>query len=128
VVASLRGRLPPEVDLLISDGEPAGLIENWAGAGLAIAVDAIAWSQPGLLHRIVLAGAEPPRSDGAGLGARPAGEHQTSSHRLGLGTAVELAALLGRLPGTLIVHGVEAPNFGGGGWVSAPRWRARSGN
>lgn len=119
VVASLRGQVPPEVDLLISDGEPAGLIDDWAGAELVIVVDAIAGTQAGLLHRIVLAGADPGRSSGTGPEARMAGDGLASSHGLGLGTAVQLAAALGRLPGTLIMHGVEAADFGQGTGLSA---------
>ncbi len=113
VVASLRGRVPVGVDLLISDGEPAGLIEAWTGADLVVVVDAVAGTQPGLLHRVVLAGSDASRR--AGLGA----EAGASSHGLGLGTAIELAAALGRLPGTLIVHAVEAANFTQGVGLSA---------
>ncbi len=114
VVASLRGRLPPEVDLLISDGEPAGLLEDWAGAGLVIVVDAVAGSQPGLRHRIVIAGADSASSGAAEAGTGAGDGEPASSHGLGLGTAIELAAALERLPGILIVHGVEAADFGQG--------------
>ena len=41
VVASLRGRVPPGVELVLTDGEPTRLIEAWAGAALAIVVDAV---------------------------------------------------------------------------------------
>lgn len=119
VVASLRGRVPSGVDLLISDGEPAGLIDDWSGAELVIVVDAVVGSRPGLRHRIVLAGADPGPSAGTGPEALVASDMRASSHALGLGTAVELAAVLGRLPGTLIVHALEAANFTQGVGLSA---------
>ncbi len=118
VVARLRDRVLPDVDLLISDGEPAGLIDDWAGAGLVIVVDAVAGSRPGRLHRVVLAGAGADRSAGTGLEARAADAGLASSHGLGLGTVVELAVVLGRLPETLIMHGVEGVNFGQGAGLS----------
>ncbi len=114
VIASLRGRLPPDVELLISDGEPAALLEDWADAGLVIVVDAVAGNHPGLLHRMVLTGADSGPSAGAEPGLGAGDGEPASSHGLGLGTAVELAAALGRLPATLIVHAVEAANFGQG--------------
>ena len=42
VVARLRGHLPDRVCLLVSDGEPTRLIEAWAGAPVAVIVDAAA--------------------------------------------------------------------------------------
>jgi hydrogenase maturation protease len=118
VVARLRGRVPDYVDLLVSDGEPVRLVEDWAGAALVVLVDAVRGRQPGRLHRIVLAGAEPgecPRlRDEPGL----ATEIAASSHGLGAGTAVELASALGRLPDRLIMHAVEAWQFDQGRGLS----------
>src|SRR5215475_4772024 len=56
VVARLRGKLPDDVCLLVSDGEPTRLIEAWAGAPLAVIVDAVRTEPavPGRLHRLVL--------------------------------------------------------------------------
>ncbi len=56
VLARLRGRVPGGVELLVSDGEPARLIEAWAGAALAVIVDAVRAEPavPGRLHRLVL--------------------------------------------------------------------------
>ena len=45
-VARLRGQAPAAVQLLVSDGEPAGLIEAWSGADLAVVVDAVR-AEPG---------------------------------------------------------------------------------
>ena len=37
-VTSLRDRVPPGVELVLTDGEPTRLIEAWTGAVLAIAL------------------------------------------------------------------------------------------
>ena len=104
VVARLRGHLPDNVRLLVSDGEPARLIEAWAGAPLAVIVDAVRAEPavPGRLHRLVLHRA----------GAAPAGP--TSSHGLGLDCAIGLAQALDRMPAALVLHAVEAADVGHG--------------
>ena len=38
VVTSLRGRVPPGVELVLTDGEPTRLIEAWTAAALAVLV------------------------------------------------------------------------------------------
>ena len=104
VLARLDGQVPGGVTLLVSDGEPAGLIEAWTGAPLAVIVDAVRAEPtvPGRLHRLVL-------HQAGAAGVRP-----VSSHGLGLDTAIGLAWALGRMPGTLIVHAVEAADLGQG--------------
>ena len=104
VVARLRGHLPDDVRLLVSDGEPARLIEAWGGASLAVVVDAVRAEPavPGRLHRLVL------REAGAAEGT------VVSSHGLGLDCAIGLARALGRMPGRLILHAVEAADVGQG--------------
>ena len=98
LVAGLGDRVPAGVRSVLSDGDPAELIDAWAGARLAVVVDA-AWASPavpGRLHRLVLGDRQPlPGS-------------AVSSHGLGVGAAVGLAHALGRLPRLLIVHTVEA--------------------
>ena len=101
----------PRCKLLVSDGEPAGLIEAWSGADLAVVVDAVRAGPaavPGRLHRLVLDG------------AAPLDPRQVSSHGLSLGDAVGLARALGRLPGRLIVHAVEAADLTTGPGLSPP--------
>jgi hydrogenase maturation protease len=104
VVTRLRGRVPRGTELLVSDGEPARLIEGWQGLPLAVVVDAVRAGPavPGRLHRLVVDRADqgPPRS--------------VSSHGLGLGEAIGLALALDRMPGRLIVHAVEAADLGQG--------------
>jgi hydrogenase maturation protease len=104
VVARLRGRLPDDVGLLVSDGEPTRLIEAWAGAPVAVIVDAVRTEPavPGRLHRLVLHRAD-------ATAAPPA-----SSHGLGLDCAIGLAQALDRMPGTLILHAVEAADVSQG--------------
>jgi DNA-binding CsgD family transcriptional regulator len=88
VVTSLRGQVPPGVDLVLTGGEPTRLIEAWTGAALAVVVDAVRADppRPGRVHRFVL--------------DRPmAGPARTaSSHGFGLDDAVRLALALDRMP------------------------------
>ncbi len=109
VLARLQGRVPGGIELLVSDGEPAGLIEAWAGAPVAVIVDAVRAEPtvPGRLHRLVLH-----RAGAAGV--RP-----VSSHGLGLDSAIGLARALDRMPGTLILHAVEAADLGQGPGLTA---------
>jgi len=110
VVAGLRDLAPPGVRLVVTDGEPTRLIEAWAGAALAVVVDAVRADppRPGTVHRFVV------DRPGAGTG-RPA-----SSHGLGLDDAISLAMALDRMPGRLIVHAVEAADLTQGPGLSPP--------
>jgi hydrogenase maturation protease len=110
VVSRLRGRTADGVQLVISDGEPARMIEAWAGASLAVVIDAVLADPPtpGRLHRIVLDREDPED-------ARP-----VSSHGLGLGHAIGLGRALDRMPDRLIVHAVEAEDVGRGVGLTPP--------
>ena len=78
VVARLRDRVPPGVELVLTDGEPTRLIEAWTGAALAVVIDAVR--------------ADPPHPGrGVPVRAGPSqGRHAwaASSHGLGLDDAV----------------------------------------
>jgi hydrogenase maturation protease len=104
ILARLPGQAAASVHLVLSDGDPARMIEAWAGASLAVVIDAVQADPPapGRLHRIVLDQADPPEV------------RQVSSHGLGLGEAIGLARALGRMPDRLVVHAVEAAEFGYG--------------
>jgi hydrogenase maturation protease len=93
------------VDLRISDGEPARLLDLWAGADLAVVVDAVrdGGDVPGRMYELVLDAVE-------GL-AENAG---ASSHGIGLGSTVALARALDRLPLRLTVLAVSGREFGFG--------------
>ncbi len=113
VVGRLRDLVPSGARLVITDGEPARLIEAWTGAALAIVVDAVRVSgpepvHPGRVRRFVV--------DRPGPGAaRPA-----SSHGFGLDDAIGLALALDRMPGCLIVHAIEAADLTQGTGLSQP--------
>jgi hydrogenase maturation protease len=98
VVAWLRQCAPAGVELQVSDGEPTTVIDAWQGAALAVVIDTVLAEPaiPGKLHRLVLDR------------GHPAPQSAVSSHSLGLGEAIGLAAVLGRMPERLIVHAVEA--------------------
>jgi hydrogenase maturation protease len=98
LVHRLRDRVPAGVRIVLSDGDPAELIDAWADAPLAVVVDAVqaAPGVPGRLHRLML---DHPH---------PAPGRAVSSHGLGVAGAIGLARALGRLPDRLIVHAVEA--------------------
>ena len=72
----------------VYEGEPVGLIEDWAGADAVIVVDAVSsGAPPGTIHRL-----DP-------LSAPiPAALSQGSTHAFGLAETIELARALGRLP------------------------------
>jgi len=102
VLSRLEAVLPAAVLLVRSGGDPAELIEAWTGADIAVIVDAVRGHLPGRTHRIVIGTADP----------EPAGT--VSSHNLGLADAIGLARALDRMPARLIVHAVEAADFGYG--------------
>ncbi|MCK7622192.1 hydrogenase maturation protease [Streptomyces sp. RS10V-4] len=113
VVAGLaRRRLPRGIALFRSDGEPSRLLAAWDGARTAIVVDAARCRpspRPGRVHRFGL--------HEACRRSSPAG---TSSHGFALADAVELARVLGRLPGELLLYAVEAADTGPGRTLSPP--------
>lgn len=118
VLARLAGVVPPGVDLVASDGEPANLLMAWDGASLAIVVDAVQAgpAPPGTLHRLLIA--TPDALPGAA--AVPEGAGMSGSHQLGLGSAIGLAQVLDRLPARLIVHGIQGGDFSLGAGLSRP--------
>jgi hydrogenase maturation protease len=97
VAAALDPSDHPRVRVYEHDGEPAGLLDRWEGAEMAIVVDSVrTGARVGTVHRIALGNAtHTPATAG-------------STHGLGLGDAVELARAVGRLPATLLVYGIEA--------------------
>ena len=96
VVERARPLLPPRVEVRTLSGEATTLLDAWAGADLAVVVDAVRWDHPaaGGVTRID-AISEPDAVTGWGAGA--------SSHGLGVAEAVALARALDRLPPRLIL-------------------------
>jgi hydrogenase maturation protease len=113
VLARLRDRVPPGVELVLTDGEPTRLIDAWTGAALAIVVDAVCANppRPGRVHRFEL--------------DRPlAGATRTaSSHGFGLDDAIQLALVLDRMPSRLIVYAIEAADLTQGSRADPARRR-----
>ena len=109
VATQIGGQSLPGVRVVISDGEPAGLLEAWAGADLAVVVDAIHRmpASPGRIHRLTASQLE-------------SGGTAASSHGFGLPDALRLGRALEQLPGRVVVFAVEAADTGAGTELSKP--------
>jgi hydrogenase maturation protease len=93
VARRLRAAGIPAVE---AGGDPAVLLDAWAGASHAIVVDAVrSGAAPGTVHRL-------------DAGRLPDGLRAGSTHALGLAEAIALARTLGRLPARLEIYGIEA--------------------
>jgi hydrogenase maturation protease len=102
----LEGRLPPGVELRLCAGDLLGLAQDWAGAELAVCIDALApLGQPGRVHVL----------DGQ---TEFATGHPASSHGFGLAEAVALSRALGTLPEKLLIYGIEGADFTPGAAMS----------
>ena len=101
VARLLAGTLPPGVELLEREGEPTALIDAWEGATVLWLVDAVSsGAAPGTLHRLDASNDELPTE-----------LFRRSTHHVGVAEAVELARVLGRLPGRTVVFGIEGGSF-----------------
>jgi hydrogenase maturation protease len=106
----LRGLMPEGVSVVACEREPSRLIDTLEGASVAVVVDAVAsGAEPGTLYRF-----------DASSHPLPERVFRSSTHAFGVGEAVELARALGRLPATVIVHGIEGASFAAGEVLSAP--------
>ena len=109
VARQLEALAPPGVEVRTHGGGP-GLMDAWKGVSAAVVVDAVSSGAPaGTIFRF-------------DAGARPLPGHlgaTCSTHGLGLDSAVELARTLNRLPGRLIVIGVEGDDFSRGSGLSS---------
>lgn len=101
---------------VVTHEDPTALIDLWEGHDPVVVVDAVvAGDAPGSLHRL---------HTGATLPALPTSGWEATgrggTHAFNLGSAVELARALGRLPQHLAVVGVEAASFDHGAGLSPP--------
>ncbi len=107
VAMRLRGE--PGIEVHAHAGEGIDLISMWDGADAVLLVDTVrSGAPPGTLHRFDVAGQPLPSAL-----ARQAG------HAISVGTAIELARALGRLPANAIVFGIEGERFETGSAPSA---------
>ncbi|WP_051366999.1 hydrogenase maturation protease [Hamadaea tsunoensis] len=105
VVDLLRHMNVPDVRLAESDGDPADLVEQWDKADLAVVVTAVdAGGPPGRVRHIGLPDPAGTALDG-GLTAHAA--------TTGISAALALGQARARMPGRLMVCGIEIdPRFG----------------
>jgi hydrogenase maturation protease len=108
VAAQIHRRRLPGVRVVISDGEPVGLLEAWEGADLAVVVDAVQRvpASPGSIHRFT-------------AGQLETGCTAASSHGLGVADAIRLGRALERLPRQVVILAVEGADTGPGTGLSA---------
>lgn len=105
-VARAVASLVPGVEVLEHE-DPTALLDLWAERDPVVVVDAVrSGARVGTLHWLETGATRPPLSRGAWAH----GGHG-STHAIGLSAMVELGRALGRLPGHLIIVGVEAERF-----------------
>ena len=120
VADRLRRTLPPGVRVVALDGEPARLVDAWAGAPVAIVVDAMrSGAAPGTLRRTELA-TTAGRDDRVDVPEPVAPARSASSHAYSLRDAVDLGRALGRVPARLVLYTVEGRDFADGPGLSDP--------
>jgi hydrogenase maturation protease len=99
---------PDAAHLETMDGESTRLIEAWSGAERAVVVDAMRSGEPAGSVRRIEVGRDPLPSWAPGA----------SSHHAGLAEAVDLGRALDRLPGHLVIYGVEVHDVSPGEGLS----------
>jgi hydrogenase maturation protease len=111
IARALRsGGLPAQV--VISQGDPAELIESWSGAAVAVVLDAVRveFPRPGRVHVL----------DPADLDTSAA----TGTHGFDLGAAIALGRAIDRMPDRLVIIGVEVADMAHGQGLSPDVARA----
>jgi hydrogenase maturation protease len=104
VARRLRERVARQAVVLAWGDNPAGLLDVWTGAEHAILVDTVvSGAKPGTVQRF-----------DASTVPLPASLAGSSTHALGVAEAIELARALHRLPGRIIVYGIEGSSFSAG--------------
>ena len=101
VAEQIRASAPEGVAVRVCEEEPSRLIDAFGDADVAYLVDAVSTgAQAGTVHRF-----------DASDGPVPSLERRSSTHALGIGEAIELARVLGRLPRRTIFVGIEGSDF-----------------
>jgi hydrogenase maturation protease len=107
VIDRLQGKLPSGVHLVESIGDPVSLLGWWQSAAVAVVVDAVkTGSKPGTIFRF------------DGHDSLPTAFFRQSTHLIGLADAVQMARTLGRMPGVLVLFGIEVETMDYGEEVS----------
>jgi hydrogenase maturation protease len=108
VAAEIQRRQIPGVRVVISQGEPTGLLDAWAGVRLAVVIDAVVGepATPGRWHRITTDRLSPLTGT-------------AGTHGLGVPEAMELGRVLDRMPQQLIVYAIEVADVSIGVELSA---------
>ena len=98
-----------EIEVVACEQEPSRLLDAWADADLALVVDAVSspGAEPGTVHRF-----------DATERAVPSSVFRGSTHAFGVGEVIEVARALGRLPGRVLLYGVEGGKFAAGEGLS----------
>jgi hydrogenase maturation protease len=108
VVAERVRAQSSRVEVVSCEQEPSRLLDAWAGADVALVVDAVSsGAEPGTVHRF----------DAAGQ-AVPSKVFRGSTHAFGVAEVIELARALERLPERVLVYGVEGSEFAAGEGLS----------
>lgn len=110
----LRQEVGDRAEVIEAEMAGVDIVDLMQGARVAILIDAARSGQrPGLIHRL-----------DASQGSIAVPMRSSSSHALGLSEALELARVLGDLPKTVIVYGVEVGTTEAGLSLSHPVTRA----
>lgn len=109
VAARLEALQLPDLLVSVCDGEPAGLLDTWAGLDLAVIIDAVQ-CEP----------ASPGRIWHTTIDALRGITGTTSSHAMGIPEAWRLGQALGQVPAELVVIAVEAESLDLGDGLSEP--------
>lgn len=114
VARAVAALADPRVEV-VEHEDPTDLIELWRGHDRVVVVDATcSGSAPGTLRLLETGAGRPPLPEAAWARTGRGG-----THAFGLAAAVELARVLGRLPGRVTVVGVEAGSFEPGAPLSS---------
>jgi hydrogenase maturation protease len=107
-VRKLKEKKINNADVIESDGDGASLMDIWQKYGKVIIVDAVDTNKtPGNVLRI-----------DANKKQLPFGISSHSSHLFNVAEAVETSRVMGKLPGELIIYGIEGRSFKAGTTVS----------
>ncbi len=112
VAARLEHGGHPGVDVIAGVPDPLDLLGRWDAADVVVVVDAVRSGAPGGTVSVI-------ELSGTATTARPAtagppGSRATSTHGIGIVTALRLARAIGQAPERVVMVAVEGDEFGRG--------------